>query len=125
MGLPQQESKDTYTYDEVQHIVARQVMQHRLTDLEGKISVNETNVASMFAKLEATVQTLLAQLEKQTFLVKECRDDFKSEIDREYATKLEVSKLEAKVDKMWAKITVAVTLAVGFVQIALSFLGII
>ena len=125
MGLPNQESKDTYTYDEVQHIVARQVMQHRLTDLEGKISVNETNVASMFAKLEATVQTLFAQLEKQTFLVKECREDLKSEIDREYATKLELSKLEAKVDKMWAKITVAVTLAVGFVQIALSFLGII
>ena len=124
MALPEQEHTEFYTETEVQHLVAREVMKHRMGDFEVKLSGVETSMSAMFAKLEASIHTVMIQITKSADLVKECREDLKREIDREYATKLEVQRLEGKVDKMWAKITVAVSLSVGFIQLVLSYFGV-
>lgn len=128
MALPndyQAEYKDSYSGEEVEHIVAREVMKHRMGDLEGKLAAIEASMTALFSKLEASLAALSAQISKSSDMVKECREELRAEVDREFATKLELNRLEAKVDKMWAKITVAVSLAVGFTQIVLNYLGVI
>lgn len=124
-SLPSQESSTSYTYEEMQHIVAREVMKHRLSDLEAKLASVETNMTGLFAKLETSLHNLAIQLSKSSEVIKECREELKDEVEREFATKLELKSLEAKVDKMWAKITVAVSLSVVFIQYLLDILGIV
>lgn len=109
----------------MQHIVAREVMKHRLSDLEAKLASVETNMTGLFAKLETSLHNLAIQLSKSSEVIKECREELKDEVEREFATKLELKSLEAKVDKMWAKITVAVSLSVVFIQYLLDILGIV
>lgn len=126
MVLPSQtEYKDSYSSDEVQHIVAREVMKHRMGDLEVKLASVEASMTTLFSKLESSLAALSLQISKSSEMVKECREELRTEVDREFATKLELNRLESKVDKMWAKITVAVSLAVGFTQIVLNYLGVI
>lgn len=126
MALPNQtDYKDSYSSDEVQHIVAREVMKHKMGDFEVKLASVEANMTSLFSKLEASLASLSLQISKSSEMVKECREELRADVDREFATKLELNRLDSKVDKMWAKITVAVSLAVGFTQIVLNYFGVI
>lgn len=126
MSLPEYEDvlKGTYTADEVQHIIARKVMQHRMVDLEAKIAAGETNVNAGFSRLEGTLLSIQQAVKKGADDIRDIKNEIKEEIKEDYATKMELERLEHKVDKMWAKITIAVSVSVVLLELGLKFIGV-
>lgn len=126
---PQQEQEGTmYSESDVEHIVARRVMSHRLDDFErGHMSlVNQVKESN--AKIEASLINLDKSLDKHYEHVTECREDLRGEIERDFVSKLdfmtEMSKLEGKVDRQWIKITTAVSVVLLIAGIVIKVIGI-
>ena len=54
-GIPDQDvTKETYTASEMAHLVAREVMKHRMGDLEQNLARSADNVDSMFGGQHCT-----------------------------------------------------------------------
>ena len=124
-AIPDQDvKKDSYTASEMQHLVAREVMKHRMTDLEQNLARSADNVDTMFGKVNIALAEIKQGIAMSDAHLKECRDDLRKEVDRDFATKLELQILEGKVDKMWAKITVAVGVVVFLIQYLFTFIGV-
>lgn len=107
MSIPSQNA--TYTREEVDHLVAREVAKQRMADLERQIGSTNNEVVTMAAELKAQLTNIQRQIETQ-------RGEIKSEIKEDFATKMELLALESKVDKMWLKISIPVSIMVGIVQ---------
>lgn len=105
--IPQQEKK--YTVEEVNHLVAREVAKQRMGDLERDLSELKNENVKMWAKLDANFDSLQKAIE--------CRDDdLRKEIERDFATKVEVAELRGEMGKLSIKVTAMVSFAVMLIE---------
>ena len=142
MSLPNQQPQETYTHDEMQHIVAREVMKHRLADLEAKMAAHEEAANSVFAEIRASLKAIEQKLTgvRQEFKedMEDCRKEFREEIHEEmrenYTHQKEMvqmeNRLEAritgvenKVDRNWLKVTTAVGVMYIVIEYGFRFFG--
>lgn len=100
-----------YTQDEVSHLVAREVAKQRMADMERSISNTNDQVVKMWAKIEASFDSLKKSINERD-------NDLRREIERDFATKLEVEQMRGELNKIWLK----VSLPVGTLLIALEFI---
>jgi ElaB/YqjD/DUF883 family membrane-anchored ribosome-binding protein len=140
MSLPKQEPQESYTYDELQHVVAREVMKHRLSDLEVRLASHETSSSEIFADIRASLKTIEQKLSgvRQEFKedMDDCRKEFREEVHQEmrenYTHQREMSKMENrldtkinavehKVDRNWIKVTTAVAVVFILFEYAFKF----
>ena len=84
MSLPSQDEKDLYTKDELEHIVARRVMKHRLDDLESRQKQQTEEVTKILGKLEQSITEIHAVINQSAEVASRCRDEIRYEISREY-----------------------------------------
>jgi len=114
-GLPEHDNHETvYSRDDVDHLVAREVAKQRMADLERQIGSTNNVVVQMGADLKAQLNSLLQQLVEQ-------RHTLREEIEKEYATKMELFQLRSTVEKMWLKITMPISVVVVVVNLASHF----
>ena len=126
----------------MQHIVAREVMKHRLADLEAKMAAHEEAANAVFAEIRASLKAIEQKLTgvRQEFKedMEDCRKEFREEIHEEmrenYTHQKEMvqmeNRLEAritgvenKVDRNWLKVTTAVGVMYIVIEYGFRFFG--
>lgn len=90
------------------HLVAREVAKQRMSDMEKKINENDSKTALALLEIKAQIQQVITMIKEQTEKQEENRKEFKQEIEEEFASKIDLIRLENKLDKMFLKITVTV-----------------
>jgi len=103
------QNDNTFTREEVDHLVAREVAKQRMADLERQLGSTNNEVVKMSAELRAQLTNILRQIEIQ-------RSEIKAEIKEDFATKMDLLALESKVDKIWLKISIPVSVIVAVSQ---------
>ena len=117
-----------YTETEAQHLIAREVAKQRMADLERMITEGERRSVQSMAELKVQIANLALLIKEQSISMEKQTDTLKKEIEKDFATKLEVNslsnrvesdfdKLNTKMDSMWTKLTIIVSTisAVGLV----------
>ncbi|WP_395011755.1 hypothetical protein [Undibacterium sp.] len=117
-----------YTETEAQHLIAREVAKQRMADLERMITEGERRSVQSMAELKVQIANLALLIKEQSVAMEKQNDTLKKEIEKDFATKLEVNdlsnkvesdfdKLNTKIDSMWGKLTIIVSTisAVGLV----------
>ena len=122
---PQEHKKGTmYTEDDMQHVVAREVMKHRMDDYERGMLALTNQVKDSNAAVKAGLDGLDKSLGKHYDHVTECRDDLRLEIERDFVTKVEFLQELSKIEKVIWKATGVMVGALGAITY-LSKAGII
>lgn len=117
-----------YTETEAQHLIAREVAKQRMADIERMINEGERRSVQSMAELKVQISNLALLIKEQSVAMEKNSDMLKKEIEKDFATKIEVNslsnrvesdfnKLNTKIDSMWGKLTVIVSTisAVGLV----------
>lgn len=102
MGLPDQEPRDTYTHDEVQHIVAREWAKQEILRLaNGQMELQRTMIevtGQNSAELKGLRELLTGFPSLVSEQVNRCRKDLRAEIENEFPTKLESLRMEQRIE---------------------------
>lgn len=133
-GLPDQISDPDAKYSEadVQHIVSREVMKQRLSDLEARIREGERKVSDMFSRIEAGQKEMFGRIEagqemirsivsRGTDQIRECRKEIEDDMREKYATKVSLERLEGKLNTFATKIITGVAVLMIVVQFVAPF----
>lgn len=99
---------DMLTRDEAMHLVAREVAKQRMTDMERKIAENESKTSVALTKIELQVAQVITMIKEQNIKAIEDKKEFKKEIESEFASKIDLERLENKLDQLVLRITVTV-----------------
>jgi len=104
-ALPPQEEKEgvMYSVSDVEHIVARKVMQHRQDDFEKGLMSLTNQVKDGNADVKASLRQINENLARQYTHVSECRDDMERDIEEKFFTKEAASAME---DRLESKINI-------------------
>lgn len=121
----------TYTEDEMQHLLAREVAKQRMGDMQRMIDENKKETQIGFSKLEVQISQVLSMIEKNNTSRTESFESLRREMKTDFATKADVDadfeKLNTKIDTQWQKITLIVsTVSIGggaIVQLLSKFWG--
>jgi hypothetical protein len=104
-----QEQEKSYTREEVDHLVAREVAKQRMNDLERSLSEVKSETLKMWAKFDASFGALQKVIEGRD-------QSLRDEIERDFATKLEVEQLKGEVSKVWLKVSIPVITVLTIAQ---------
>ncbi len=110
----------TYSETEAQHLIAREVAKQRMSDMERMISEGERRSVRDVAELKIAIANVVILIKEQGADMKENNANLKAEIEKDFATKLEVNglsnkvdsdfdKLNTKIDALWGKLTLIVS----------------
>ena len=124
-----------YTETEAQHLVAREVAKQRMSDMERAIEEGERRSVQSMAEIKIQIANLALLIKEQSVTMEKNSDLLKKEIEKDFATKLEVNdlsnrvesdfdKLNTKIDSLWGKLTLIVsTITAGglFLQYLMGF----
>lgn len=109
-----------YSEADVQHLVAREVMRHRMGDLEAKLATHEKSVESMLTRMQGQLEEIQRSMATRSQEWQSIQTHILDKVKDDYASKVALLTLEAKVDKMWAKISIAVAAAVMVVEYSIK-----
>ena len=112
MALPAQEPLDpdkAYTADEVQHLLARWAaayqhdqLKERVGGLEtrqtAEVNVLKESITALGVKVEAAVNSLMHTIGRGSDQIRECRKELEAEISVQYATKIELTAMEGRIN---------------------------
>lgn len=96
------------TETDAMHLVAREVAKQRMGDMERKINENDSKTSLALLEIKAQISQVITMIKEQTAKQEENRKEFKKEIEDEFASKIDLERLENKLDQMFLKITVTV-----------------
>jgi septal ring factor EnvC (AmiA/AmiB activator) len=97
-----------FTEDEAMHLVAREVAKQRMSDMERKISDNDTKTSIALAEIKTQIKQVINMIEKQSIEEDHTRKELKEEIERDFATKSDLKVVEVKLDGLVTKIAMVV-----------------
>ena len=102
MTLPSQDPKETYTADEVQHLIAREWAKNEIITLKaGSIEFQKQLVeiggatSSELKHLRETLQEFPTMVANQ---ISNCRAEMRREIEQDFPNKLEAMRMEQRIE---------------------------
>jgi len=109
-----------YSETDAQHLVAREVAKQRMGDMERAIEEGERRSVQSMAEIKIQIANLALLIKEQSVSMEKNSDLLKKEIEKDFATKLEVNdlsnrvesdfdKLNTKIDALWGKLTLIVS----------------
>jgi len=113
------EDNKQYTQDEVNHIVARETAKNQLNDFKSHLSLMNQSNTQALADINAKITQIFSIMSDQN---KEQRDErekliegLKKEIEKDFASKIDMINISNRLDQLWIKISVAImtTFAIG------------
>ncbi len=106
-----------FTEDEAMHLVAREVAKQRMSDMERKIAENDHKVTVALTELKQQIAQVIIMIDKQSLDNDKNDKELKGEIEKDFASKSDLIRLENKLDSLSKSIhtTIAVIAIVGAV----------
>ena len=105
------ESKQ-YSQDEVNHIVARETAKNQLNDFKSNLSLmNQAHtqaLADINAKITQIFSIMSEQSKEQRIESEKLIESLKKEIEKDFASKIDMLNISNRLDQLWIKISVAV-----------------
>lgn len=102
-GLPDYEIDENkhYSGEDMRHIVAREVMKHRMDKFENDVSRLALNASEQYSKLESMITRLFDMVDNQRQSHREdtqyCKKELRDEIERDFATKEDVAEMKGSI----------------------------
>lgn len=101
-----------FTQDELNHIVARETAKLQLADFKSNLALmNQANTQAL-ADINAKINQIFNMISEQN---KEQREDqeklidaLKKEIEKDFASKIDMINISNRLDQLWIKISVAI-----------------
>jgi hypothetical protein len=108
-------SDKVFTEDEAMHLVAREVAKQRMSDMERKIDQNDHKTTVALTEIKQQISQVIVMIDKQSLEQEKSDQSLKVEIEKEFASKLDLQRLESKLDSLSTRIYVAISViaAVG------------
>lgn len=108
------------TQDEANHLIAREVAKQRMGDIEKNVADMERRFIALFSELKTQLANQTLLIKEQSADMKQTSELLKKEIEKDFASKLEVNdlsnkvdtdfeKLNTKIDSLWGKLTLIVS----------------
>lgn len=102
----------TFTQDDLNHIVARETAKLQLADFKNNLALmNQANTQAL-ADINAKISQIFNMISEQN---KEQREDqeklidaLKKEIEKDFASKIDMINISNRLDQLWIKISVAI-----------------
>jgi len=105
---PSEHIPEMISRDEAMHLVAREVAKQRMSDMEKKIAENDHKSVTALTEIKLQVAQVIVMIKEQNVQNVSDQRELKKEIEKEFASKFDLERLENKLDKLWLKITVTV-----------------
>lgn len=123
------EEGKVYTYDEVQHLIAREVAKQRLSDVERQVgsmkAAQDKDRADVMGAIEVLKQTMTNQHES---LVKQLERDFEKaeEVAKaRYVSQIEFEKYKSETKQELQKLRLQITIPLAVLMVVLQVLAIL
>ena len=101
-----------YSQDEVNHIVARETAKNQLNDFKSNLSLmNQAHtqaLADINAKITQIFSIMSEQSKEQRIESEKLIESLKKEIEKDFASKIDMLNISNRLDQLWIKISVAV-----------------
>lgn len=113
------EKNKQYTQDELDHIVARETAKNQLSDFKNNLALtNQANtqaLADINAKINQIFSVMSEQNKEQRIEREKLIEDLRKEIEKDFASKIDMINISNRLDQLWIKISVAImtTFAIG------------
>lgn len=113
------EDNKQYTQDEVNHIVARETAKNQLTDFKSHLALMNQSNTQALADINAKITQIFSIMSDQNKEQREEREKLieglKKEIEKDFASKIDMINISNRLDQLWIKISVAImtTLFIG------------
>ena len=102
MPLPSQDIKDSYTADEVQHLIAREWAKNEIISLRAGAIEFQKQLVEIGGTTNTELKHLREVLQEFPTLVSsqvnQCRSDFRREIEQDFPSKLETMRMEQRIE---------------------------
>ena len=110
------ETAKHYSQDEVNHIVARETAKNQMNDFKSNLALmNQANTQAL-ADINAKITQIFSIMSDQNKEQREERekliDGLKKEIEKDFASKIDMINISNRLDQLWIKISVAIMTAV-------------
>jgi hypothetical protein len=100
----------TYTEDEMNHLLSREVAKQRMGDMLRMIEENKKDVITGMAKLETQIDSVKNMIEKSNNDRIEADNKLRTDLKEDFASKGDLDLLKAKVEGQWGKLAaIAIT----------------
>lgn len=103
MPLPQQDIKESYTADEVQHLIAREWAKNEIVSLRGghlDIQKQLVEITGTFnAELKNFREMMIGFPASIAHQITQCRKDLRHEIEQDFPSKVETLQMEQRIEK--------------------------
>lgn len=113
------EDNKSFTQDEVNHIVARETAKNQLNDFKSNLALmNQSHtqaLADINAKITQIFSIMSEQNKEQRLESEKLIEGLKKEIEKDFASKIDMLNISNRLDQLWIKISAAVitTFAIG------------
>ena len=111
-----------YSQDEVNHIVARETAKNQMSDFKSNLSLMNQSNTQALADINAKITQIFSIMSDQNKEQREERekliDGLKKEIEKDFASKIDMLNISNRLDQLWIKISAAIITAItigGFV----------
>lgn len=108
-------SEKMITETEAMHIAAREVAKQRMSDMERKIADNDHKTTVALTEIKQQISQVINMIDKQSAEQDKNDKELRSDIEKEFASKLDLQRIESKLDSLNKSIyiAIAVVIAVG------------
>jgi len=112
------ESKQ-YSQTELDHIVARETAKNQMSDFKNSLALtNQANtqaLADINAKITQIFSIMSEQNKEHKLEREKLIEDLRKEIDKDFASKIDMLNISNRLDQLWIKISVAIvtTFSIG------------
>ena len=101
-----------YSQDEVNHIVARETAKNQLNDFKSNLSLMNQAHTQALADINAKITQIFSitseQSKEQRIESEKLIESLKKEIEKDFASKIDMLNISNRLDQLWIKISVAV-----------------
>lgn len=106
------DSDKQFSQDELNHIVARETAKLQLADFKSNLALMNQSNTQALADINAKINQIFNMISEQN---KEQREDqeklidtLKKEIEKDFASKIDMINISNRLDQLWIKISVAI-----------------
>ena len=119
-GLPDQDNRVSYSKDDVQHIVAREMAKQQIEYIQNGLLETNKKLVEVITAFNLELKNIRETLGGHPEMVDSCKASLREEVVTDHPTRIEVLTMErdlmnkitavsVQVEKQWLKITMTIT----------------